>query len=68
MIRANFMMVFLDEHSKLLPGHGLKGIILTLAGMPSMRRTSSRASASESLTPFSMTYSKVIRREFLAVG
>jgi hypothetical protein len=36
--------------------------------MPRISRTSSRASASESFTPRSMTYSKVIRRALDAPG
>ena len=56
------------EHSKGAPGHGLNGIRLTLAGMPSSSRTSSRASAGLSLTPFSITYSKVMRRALLDAG
>jgi len=50
------------------PGQGLKGIRLTLAGMPFSSRTSSRASAGESLTSFSMTYSKVMRRALVRPG
>jgi len=47
------------EHSYWLPGHGLNGMRLILAGMPLSRRTISRlASSSESLTPLSMTYSR----------
>jgi hypothetical protein len=46
----------------------LNGIRLIFAGMPLRRRTSSRASASESLTPFSITYSKVMRRAFDTPG
>src|SRR6185295_10655580 len=37
---------------------------LILAGMPCNSRTSSFASAGVSLTPFSITYSKVMRRAF----
>ncbi len=54
--------------SKGLPGQGLNGMRFTLAGMPAIRRTSSRASAWLSLTPFSMTYSKVMRRALEAPG
>src|SRR5258707_3843324 len=57
-----------DEQSNGAPGHGLNGIRLTLAGMPFSSRTSSRASAGLSLTPFSITYSKVMRRAFLHPG
>src|SRR6185437_3049149 len=56
------------ERSKGAPGHGLNGIRLTLAGMPARRRTSALASAGLSLTPFSMTYSKVMRRALLEPG
>src|SRR5271170_6321484 len=56
------------EHSKGAPGQGLNGIRLTLAGMPARSRTSSRASAGLSLTPFSITYSKVMRRALVAPG
>ena len=41
---------------------------VTLAGMPASSRTSSRASAGLSLMPFSITYSKVMRRALLAPG
>ena len=39
-----------------------------VAGIPAISRTSSRASAWLSLTPFSMTYSNVIRRALEAPG
>ena len=55
-------------HSYGAPGHGLNGIRLTLAGMPCNSRTSSRASAGLSLTPFSITYSNVMRRALLDPG
>ena len=44
------------------------GNVYVMAGVPSIRRTISRASAGLSLTPLSMTYSKVIRRALFAVG
>ena len=56
------------EHSKGAPGHGLNGIRLNLAGMPAISRASALASAGWSLTPFSMTYSKVMRRALSAPG
>src|SRR5262245_18634247 len=43
-------------------GPGIERKRLILAGMPLSRRTSSLASAALSLTPLSITYSKVIRR------
>jgi hypothetical protein len=51
-----------------LPGHELNGIKLTFAGIPAINRTSSRASTTLSLIPFSITYSNVIRRAFEAPG
>ena len=41
---------------------------LILAGRPFSRRTSARASAGVSLIPFSITYSKVMRRALEAPG
>ena len=52
----------------MVPGQGLKGMRLILAGMPFSSRTSWRASAALSLTPFSITYSKVMRRAFDTPG
>src|SRR3954465_4358437 len=57
-----------SEHSYWAPGQGLKGMRLIFAGRPLSSRTSSRASASVSLTPLSMTYSKGMRRAFEAGG
>src|SRR5207302_9767713 len=57
-----------SEHSYVVPGHGLNGMRLIFAGMRFNSRTSSRASAGESFTPFSITYSKVMRRAFEAPG
>ena len=51
-----------------LPGQGLKGIKFTFAGMPLINRTNSRASASLSFTPRSITYSNVMRRALEAPG
>ena len=57
-----------EGHSKGAPGQGLKGIRFTLAGMALRSRAISRASAGESFTPFSMTYSKVMRRALWTPG
>ena len=62
------VMAALLLHSKGAPGQALKGIRLTLAGTPSMSLISALASAGESLTPFSITYSKVMRRALLSPG
>src|SRR4029079_10030252 len=50
-----------SEHSYLLPGHGLNGMRLILAGMPLSSRINAFASSMESFTPLSITYSKVMR-------
>src|ERR1700712_4435517 len=63
-IAANRSRAALPLGSYFDPGHGLNGIRFTFAGIPAISRTSSRASASESLIPFNMIYSKVIRRAF----
>src|SRR6185503_760747 len=59
-----------SEHSYGAPGQGLKGIRFTFAGSLYLRirRTSSRACSSLSFLPFSITYSKVIRRALFAPG
>ena len=67
-IAAKRSMARLLEHANGAPGQGLKGIRLTLAGSPASRRARARASAGLSLTPFSMTYSKVMRRALWAPG
>jgi hypothetical protein len=51
-----------------VPGQGLNGIRLILAGIPFNSRTSSRASARLSFTPSSITYSNVMRRAFDTPG
>src|SRR3546814_7051831 len=61
-LSAKRVMVAASEHSKKLPGQGLKGMRFTLAGMPFSRPMRRRASSSLSFTPFRMTYSKVMRR------
>ncbi len=50
-IPANRSNAALPLGSNVDPGHGLNGIRFTFAGSPAISRTSSRASASESLTP-----------------
>src|SRR5690606_7549800 len=50
------------ERRKRVRGKGLKGIRLTFAGRLTSRRASCSACASESFTPPSMTYSKVMKR------
>ena len=47
---------------------GLNGMRLILAGMPLSSLTSALASASESLTPLSITYSNVMRRALESAG
>src|SRR3546814_4243887 len=49
-------------------GPGMKGMRFTLAGMPFSRPMRRRASSSLSFTPFSMTYSKVMRRALWVPG
>src|SRR5690606_18419746 len=51
-----------EERRNSLPGNGLKGIRFTFAGRSSNSPASRSAQAGESLTPFSMTYSKVMNR------
>ena len=63
-----FAIASIDAYASALPGQGLKGIRLIFAGMPFRSCTSALASASESLTPFSITYSKVMRRAFERPG
>ena len=67
-ISANAAIASSVEHSNGAPGQALNGIRFTLAGMPAISFTSARASAGESFTPLSITYSKVMRRAFLAPG
>src|SRR4029078_7866335 len=60
----NFSICSQSEHSYFVPGQGLNGMRLILAGMPLSIFTSNFASSMESLTALSITYSKVMRRAF----
>src|SRR4029079_17311366 len=67
-ICENLSICSQSEHSYLLPGHGLNGIRLILAGMPLSSRISAFASSVESFTPLSITYSNVMRLAFETPG
>src|SRR5690606_4917239 len=56
------LMVSGLERRYAVPGNGLKGMRLTLAGWPRSSFASARACAGVSFTPSSMTYSKVTLR------
>src|SRR5260370_41554162 len=68
MISENFSILSQSEHSYLVPGHGLNGMRLIFAGIPASSLTSALASAGESLTPLSMTYSNGMRRALETPG
>ena len=65
---ANALIRSSDEHTKGLPGHGLKGIRFNFDGMPLINRNNARQSSSLSFTPSNMTYSHVMRRAFDNLG
>ena len=59
-VSENFFIDLFDEHSKLEPGQGLKGIRLNFAGIPFTSFNKIFASATLSFVSFNITYSNVI--------